>query len=279
MAVIDAHHHFWRTAAQEQPWRQSSHTALERDFEPADLVAELDASGIDATVLMQSVDEPAENTRLREYARDERVAGVVGWLPIRDACAARDQLEALEMPKLRGVRCLIGSDPLEWLGTPPSVGLFRELAVRGLAWDVVPITFEQTRAVLQLARAVPDLRIIIDHLGRPPVESAGWEPWASHQSELAGCDNVAVKVSVGIDALTAWQRWDAAALAPYVEHVVASFGPDRMMLASNWPVIELRAAYGQAWKDLRALIEQAGVRGTGLEAAVGGTAARWYRLN
>jgi L-fuconolactonase len=277
--TIDAHHHFWRTAAQDQPWRTSAHAGLERDFEPDDLRPELLAAGVDATVLMQSVDEPAENERLARYAADPMVAGVVGWVPLADTRTARETLDALTFDKLCGVRCLVARDPLEWLRTPASLELFRSVAERGLAWDVVPITMEQTRAVEQLAQAVPELRIVVDHLGRPPLDSGEWQPWAGHVQRLAACPNVAVKVSVGIDALTAWPGWNAAVLEPYVAAVIDWFGPHRTMVASNWPVVLLRASYEQAWADLAALALARAPDDTARSALLGGTAADWYGLD
>jgi L-fuconolactonase len=276
--IIDSHHHFWRTAAQEQPWRTSDHGALERDFGPDDLELDLAAAGVDSTVLMQSVDEPAENERLAEYARSPRIAGVVGWLPISSGAAALGELDRVEIPKLCGVRCLIATDPLDWLDSPPVLELFRELASRGLAWDVVPITTEQVQAVLRLARTVPELSIVIDHLGRPPVDSAGWEPWASFVTELAGCPNVAMKVSVGIDVLTKWDAWDASALERYVAHVCAAFGPERLMLGSNWPVVLLRTSYAQAWSELSALAARQLPGEQERADLLGATAERWYGL-
>jgi L-fuconolactonase len=276
--VIDAHHHFWRTAEQDQPWRQASHRRLERDFEPGDLAPELDRAGVGSTVLMQSVDESAENQRLAAYAGDRRIAGVVAWLPLRDTAAARAELAALRIPKLVGIRCLVATDPMDWLSSPSSVALFQELADRRLVWDVVPITLEQTRAVLELAKRVPTLRIVVDHLGRPPLENQDWEPWASHIRDLASCPNVALKVSVGIDALTAWSEWDPSALEPYIRFVSETFGPRRLMLASNWPVILLRTTYHQAWTDLSRLVSDLLEDQEDREAVLGGTAERWYRL-
>ncbi|WP_255948256.1 amidohydrolase family protein [Streptomyces odontomachi] len=276
---IDSHQHFWRTAAQEQPWRHASHTALERDFTPDDLVSELDAAGVAASVLVQSVDEPEENVRLAAYGTHPRVAGVVAWLPLPDAAAARKELDRLAVPKLVGVRCLIADDPLAWLVEPDSVALFTEVARRGLVWDVVPITPQQTRQVLRLAETVPELRVVVDHLGRPPIESLGWEPWASHLRQLAGCPNVAVKVSVGIDALTAWSGWQVGALERYVRFVADLFGPRRMMLASNWPVVLLRAEYGRAWADLADLVTAVCPDEDDREAVLGGSACRWYGLH
>jgi L-fuconolactonase len=279
MTVIDAHHHFWKTALQDQPWRSRAHKALERDYEPADLIPELDLAGVDATVVMQSVDEPAENDRLRLYAEQPRVAGVVAWLPIRDKRLAQQELNRIQISNLCGVRCLIADDPLDWLADPGSIELFREIAARGLAWDVVPITSHQARQVTALATSVPELRIIIDHLGRPPLDSNGWEPWASHVKELAGCPNVAMKLSVGIDALTAWNSWDAEILDPYFSYVCEHFGSDRLMLASNWPVVLLKTTYAQAWSDLSNLAHKYFLLPQEHINVSGGSAQRWYQLS
>ncbi|TDD29538.1 hypothetical protein E1218_03835 [Kribbella turkmenica] len=273
MTVIDAHHHFWRVAAQEQPWRDDRHDAIARDYTPDDLAAELAAAGVDQTVLVQSVDEPAENDRLLRYAAEAPYVGaVVGWLPLRDPAAARAEWKRIGAG-CNGVRCLVGRDPLEWLNTPDSVELFTELAAAGVSWDVVPVTAEQTSAVIRLARAVPDLRIVVDHLGRPPLDTGGWEPWASQVAQLAASPRVALKVSLGIDLLTALPAWPEQ-LDRYVGWVSECFGADRLMLASNWPVVLLKASYHQAWHELRSTVERSV---DDLAAVLGGTAAHYYR--
>ncbi|MEV6288554.1 amidohydrolase family protein [Kribbella sp. NPDC051770] len=330
--IVDAHHHFWQLAAQEQPWRDNRHGAIARDYTPEDLSVELTAAGVDRTVLIQSVDEPAENDRLLEYARTPYVGAVVGWLPLSDPKAAREEIarvaasarradeaigsnspatrarpvasagtgggsvisgerseaggggsSPLDLPAelqgfagvFSGVRCLVGRDPMEWLGE--SVGLFRELASAGIAWDVVPVTAEQTKAVLQLADAVPELRIVVDHLGRPPVDSGVWEPWAGQVRELAACPQVGMKVSLGIDLLTELNEWPD--IGRYLAWVVECFGVRRLMVASNWPVVLLRASYGEAWSNLRGALEQVLQDGDELAAVLGGTAADYYRIN
>lgn len=276
--IIDAHHHFWKTAAQEQPWRTHAHSALERDFEPSDLIPELDRAGIDGTVVMQSVDEPAENDRLAIYAKERRVAGIVAWLPIKRPDTALMELDRNGIGKLCGVRCLIADDPLDWLTQPAAIDLFRAIAARDIAWDVVPITIAQTKQVIALARAVPELRIVIDHLGRPPIDSLGWEPWAKHIQELALCPNVAIKLSVGIDALTQWSSWSPEDLHPYVTFVCEKFGSDRLMLASNWPVVLLRTSYANAWRDLTTLAVKQFSTQPERADVLGASAKRWYHL-
>jgi L-fuconolactonase len=272
---VDTHHHFWQTARQEQSWRSPAHTELAADFEPADLAPLLDIAGVDATVLVESVDTAEENDRLAAYAAGfPQVAGVVGWLPLADPAAARAELARADRSRWCGVRCLVAREPLDWLD--PAV--MTDLAATDLAWDVVPVTDAQVEAVVALARRVPQLRIVVDHMARPPLETGELDGWAARLGALAGCPNVALKVSIGIDVLTSWSRWDPAAFAPAVAHAVAAFGADRLMLASNWPVVTLRAGYATALRDLDAAVIAAGVDEAGLAQVRGGTAMRWYRL-
>jgi L-fuconolactonase len=172
----------------------------------------------------------------------------------------------------------VGREPLPWLAEPDVRALLGELAAEGLAWDVVPVTDEQVTAVLAAARAVPDLRIVVDHLARPPLDTGGIDAWAARLAELASCENVALKVSLGIDVLTRWESWRSADLAPYVARAVEVFGPRRLMLASNWPVITIRAGYVDAVRDLDAALVATGLGPDELAEVRGGTATRWYGL-
>ncbi len=280
MLTIDAHHHFWRHGESHQTWRGPEHDALARNFLPGELRPGLTEAGVDRTVLIQSVNTAEENRRLLAYAAAEDiVAGVVAWLPIEEPATAGPMLEQLRSdPAVRGVRSLVGRDSLDWLLSPDVLALMADLADAGLAWDVVPVTAEQVGAVLALAERVPELRIVIDHLARPPVDTGAWQPWAELVARLAAGPGIAMKVSVGIDALTAWSNWAPGDLQRYVGYVVEVFGPERLMLASNWPVIELRCDYVQAWTDLEAAVRSAGCGPSELADVRGGTATRWYGL-
>ncbi len=278
--VVDAHHHFWRYGEHHQSWRDHRHGAIARDFLPGELAGDFAAAGVDAGVLIQSVDSEAENARLLDFAAyAPYVAAVVGWLPLQDPAAARRILAAFGgRPIVRGVRTLIGRDSSDWLSAPPTRELLRAVADRDLSWDVVPVTPEQVRQVTAVARAVPELRVVVDHLARPPVESGAWQPWADGIASLAALPNVAIKVSLGIDVLTDWPDWSPTSLLPYLRRVVSCFGSDRLLLASNWPVVVLRRSYQQAWNDLSAALAEVGLGEIELAAARGGNALRWYRF-
>ncbi|MGH3487381.1 MAG: amidohydrolase family protein [Actinopolymorphaceae bacterium] len=276
---IDAHHHFWRTPEHHQHWRDTGLPALARDFEPADLATELKRTGAAGTILVESLDVPAENRYLLEYAaRTPTVVGVVGWLPLQDPAAALATLDELTThPVVRGIRYLVGRDPADWLVEPRTIDVLRELARRDLAWDLVPVTPGHVDHVCRIAEAVPDLRIVADHLARPPLDTGGWEPWASGITRLASHPSIALKLSVGIDVLTRWPGWEAGRLARYVQWALECFGPRRLMLASNWPVITLRRTYAETMADLLGALGD-GVAPDDLDEVRAGTARRWYRL-
>lgn len=282
--VIDAHHHLWpSTAVRDQAWQPAGVATLRQSFEPADLREELEQAGVEGTVLMQSVDSEAENDRLLAYARSAGfVRGVVAWAPLDRPARAQEVVDDLltraePRAPLVGVRALHGADPMEWVRRPDVLAAFRHLRDLDLAWDVVPTTEAQRDAVVSVARAVPGLRVVVDHLAAPPLEEDGRDAWRAELHRLAAEPGVAVKLSVGVAVLTRMAEWAPAQVAGWVEDALVAFGPERSMVASNWPVVLLQRSYRHAWRDVVAAVEAVlGEPDTRL--AIGGTASRWYRL-
>ena len=116
-------------------------------------------------------------------------------------------------------------------------------------------------------------------LGRPPIDTGDWQPWRDRIDALAACPNVAMKVSVGLDVLTAWPAWDADDIRPAVAHVAGALGPERLMLSSNWPVVTLRADHETAWSDMAALLDELLPDAADRARVRGGTAVAAYRLD
>lgn len=278
--VIDSHQHYWRIEDGDQEWRRTDQPDLARDYLPSHLMPELDSCGVGATVLVQSVNSDQENERILRIGADRRnrVGGVVAWMPLaRDPDASRlDQLFAHE--SVRGVRDLCGRANLSPLLDPARLRLLRKLAGQRLAWDVVPVGHAQRRVTEEIARAVPDLRIVVDHLGRPPLPERGWEPWASDMRRLAVLPQVRCKLSVGIDVLQAWESWSRPGLGPYLRWIVEAFGPDRVMWASNWPVSSCATTYEQSLATVRDELDAYGLSRAEMGMVLGGTARQCYRL-
>ena len=276
--MIDSHHHFWWTGRHSYGWPPAVGDRLARDFTPDDLRAELKRCGVDGTVLIQVLpqeDETRESLDLCEKV--DFVRGVVGWIPLSDPDAASRALERLGAgEKLVGVRHLISreSDPC-WLLQETVIESLRLLAAAGIVFDAIPVNAAQFESVLDAGQRLPELKMVINHLGRPPIPEEGWEPWASQIARAAQNRNMAVKLSIGIDILTRW-HWSSEQIRRYSDHVLELFGPERVMAASNWPVILLGASYAQAWNGIASLVT--GLSADAQRAVLGQTAQRIYRL-
>ncbi|GIG92180.1 amidohydrolase family protein [Plantactinospora endophytica] len=280
--IVDAHHHLWRIE-DGYGWLDAPELApIRRSFQPGDLVAELTLAGIDRTVLVEGGRcDTAEAEILLGYAADcPAIAGVVAWADPADPELAETITGYRRLP---GGELLVGIRPQVQAETDPGYldrpevrrGL-RTIAEAGLAFDVV-CRADQLSAVARVAREVPELRFVLDHLGKPAIRdgAAGLAAWSGPVAELAAAPNVTAKLS-GLVTEADWARWLPADLRPFVAEAVRLFGPARLMFGSDWPVCRLAAGYGAV---LAALIEVLPPLSTAERSAVfGETAVRTYRL-
>jgi L-fuconolactonase len=174
-----------------------------------------------------------------------------------------------------GVRHLINVEPdPDWVVRKPVLESLALLAERGLCFDLVAILPRHLEHVPAIAAAAPRLRLVIDHLAKPPIATREWEPWASLIARAAEAPNVFAKVS-GLDT-AAQPGWTADDLSPYVDHALAAFGADRLLWGSDWPVSILGGGYARVWQEMNRLF----ARFSSLERdqLLGMTATRVYRL-
>jgi L-fuconolactonase len=276
--MIDAHHHFWWTGRHSYTWPEQVGDRLARDFTPDDLRPELSRCGIKGTVLVQVLHQLGETEECLDLCKEVNfVRGVVGWVPLVDPDATSRALERLRSRgKLVGVRHLISHEPdPRWLLQDGVIESLKLLAAAGLAFDAIPVTAAQFESVLDVAARLPDLKIVINHLGRPPLPERGWEPWATQVARAAEHRNMSMKLSIGLDIIMRW-RWSTDEIHRYSDHVLDLFSSNCVMAASNWPVILLGANYEQTWKGITDLVAALSVDQR--HAIMGGTAERVYGL-
>ncbi|WP_089157758.1 amidohydrolase family protein [Micromonospora sp. NBS 11-29] len=279
--IVDAHHHLWRPE-RGYTWLDAPElAAIRRPFTPADLTAELTASGVDGSVLVEGGrchrDEAAE---FLGYAADTpSILGVVAWLDV-----AADDVTAT-VARYRGVRggeLLVGvraqvqaeADP-DYLDRPEVRRGLAEVADAGLVFDLV-VRADQLPAAARAARAVPQLRLVLDHLGKPRIDrgEAGLRGWRDAIAALAANPNVVGKLS-GL-VTEARPDWSPADLAPFVEVAVQEFGAVRLMFGSDWPVCLLRSDYPGVRRALADALPP--LPAPQLREIYAGTAVRTYRL-
>jgi L-fuconolactonase len=281
MPIIDAHQHFWNLKRVSYPWLTAAGGPICRNFEPPDLIPQLAAAGVEATVVVQAMDSADDTAYLLEQAgKHPFIAAVVGWVPLDrpdDAAAALDRYLSREYGGARfaGVRHLIHeeADP-DWLLRDRVIDGLRVLAERDISFDVVA-QVRHLRHVPVLAERVPGLRMVIDHLGKPEIAAGHWEPWASLLRAAAECPGVHAKIS-GLGTEANPDTWTAPDLQPYVDHAIEIFGPDRLMFGSDWPVSVLAGGYSKVWAETARVL--AGLSADDRAAIYGGTAVRFYGL-
>lgn len=251
---------------------------MTHDYTPDDLLPEMRKVGVDGTVLVQVANEVPETEEFLDLARKHRfIRGVVGWVPLMDPAATEHELDRLAVDGLLvGIRHLISFEPdPEWILQPNVVTSLRILAKRNIVFDAVPADFKQMEPVFSVAELVPDLRIAMNHLARPPIIDQGWEPWATMLKKAASYPNMLLKFSPGMEIVSRW-RWQTPLVKRYADHIFESFGADRVMAASNWPVSLLSASYTEIWSGIVELVS--GLSASERAKILGGTAERIYRL-
>jgi L-fuconolactonase len=278
---IDAHHHLWDLTVRDQPWMTGDELApIRRSFAIGEFLDEAAANGIDASVVVQAVAETAETEELLDVAAaSPRVAGVVGWADLASSDVG-DQLDRLQASAsgtwLVGIRSLVQYEPdPAWLARSTVLAGLREVARRGLVNELL-VSAHQLPAVLAAIRQVDDSQFVLDHLAKPAIAAAHWDPWATQLAAVAQCDNVITKMS-GLVTEADWSHWTKADVRPYVDYALSVFGPGRIMFGSDWPVCTLAASYSQIVELTDHLL--GGLSTSERDAIFGENAVVTYRLD
>jgi L-fuconolactonase len=276
-ATIDAHHHFWRFDAAEYPWIDDEMGVLRQDYLPAALEATLRDTDVAGVLSVQARGSIAETDFLLEHARTmPLVRGVVGWAPLEDRRVGDILDRFIVDPRFKGVREVTQGQPDEAFFTNENFNRgLREVTRRRLTYDLL-VYEDQLEAATRFVDRHPDQRFVLDHIGKPVIRRGGpAKRWSALIERLAERPHVACKFS-GVVTEVRDPTWDPDLIRPYFEVVWNSFGADRVMFGSDWPVCLLRATYRE-WLDAVHLIVEP------LPPAVQAAffrqnAITWYRL-
>jgi L-fuconolactonase len=273
---IDAHQHFWRYNADEFGWIDDSMSSLRRDFGPDDLKPELERAGFQGSIAVQARQSLEETRWLLELAEDSPlILGVVGWV---DLCSpdVRLQLQTFAgNPKLVGIRHVVQSEPDErFLLLPEFLRGISVLEEFDLTYDIL-IYPQHLPVAVEFVRHSPRQRFVLDHLAKPLIKSASIHPWEAGIRELAKFPNVFSKLS-GMVTEADWQNWTPEDLKPYLDIALDRFGPERLMIGSDWPVCTVAASYKQTMSVVLDYLYKYPVNVQ--DAVLGGNAQRFWKL-
>jgi L-fuconolactonase len=272
--VLDAHVHLWDTERLRYPWLDE--VPLPRRVEAADLAAAADPVAEFVLVQADCVAEQAlaEIVWLSKQARLlGGVRGIVGYAPLHDPVAAAEHLgELRRFPLVVGVRRLIQDEPPGFCGRPGLRAGVALLAAEDLVFDLC-VREPQLAEVVDLVRATPEVRFVLDHLGKPRVGAEATR-WRHSLRALAALPNVVAKLS-GLMTEVVPGSGAAGDVRPYLEYTLEVFGPQRCLFGSDWPVLTSAGSYSE-WRDT-VQDALAGLPEAEIEAVLHGNARAIYR--
>lgn len=243
MIKIDAHQHFWHYSPETHPWITDQLSILKKDYLPADLEPLLAANGFAGCVVVQASQTEAETEILLRLAeKNEFIKGVVGWVDLQDFNVKHHLKKWANHPKLCGFRHIVHDEPDEqFLLRPEFLRGVKALKAFNLTYDI--LIFERhLPATLQFVSYLPDLKLVVDHIAKPKIATREISPWKENIQSLAKYPNVYCKIS-GMVTEANLQNWKEEDFRPYLDIVTEAFGPDRLMIGSDWPVCLLGGSY------------------------------------
>ncbi len=274
--MIDAHLHLWDLRRSAYSWITPELGPLHTTITAERAAGELAAVGVERAVLVQAEDSVVDTELMLEVAAEhDWVAGVVGWVQLDDPAVAAAQLDRFTAdPAFRGVRHLVHDDPRDdFLALPAVRNSLGLLAERGLPYDVPDAWPRHLTATAELAGALPELTLVLDHLGKPPHGKPDLPDWRQAFAAVAARPNTVAKVS-GLQVRG--EPFTAEAIRPSWEAALELFGPDRLLWGSDWPMTLLTAGYGGTWEVLSLLLGELTDEEQG--KILTGTAQRVYGL-
>lgn len=253
---IDAHQHFWKYSAAQYGWISDEMEGLKRDFLPADLKPLLVGEGFEGSIAVQARQDLDETRWLLQLAGEsDFIKGVVGWV---DLCSADVETELARLagePRFVGVRHVLQGEPDdEFMLRADFRRGIAQLAEHRLTYDLL-LYPRHLPVAAKLVREFPEQPFVLDHIAKPLIADGLTEPWDRDIRELARLKNVWCKVS-GMVTEARWNDWRAEDFRPYLDVVFEAFGPERVMIGSDWPVCTLSGGYAATMAIVRDYIRR-----------------------
>lgn len=273
---LDSHQHFWKFNPAEYGWMQPD-WPIRRDFLPSDLQPLLNQHRLDGSIAVQARQTIEESRWLLSLAdQSPLIKGVVGWVDLRSDHVTEQLAELAPHPRFVGVRHVVQDEPDDrFMLRPDFIRGISRLKQFDLTYDLLVFP-QQLPAAIELVRRFPEQPFVLDHIAKPRIRDGTLSPWREHIRELAQAPNVCCKVS-GLVTEADWVNWKAEDFRPYLDIIFESFGEDRLMFGSDWPVCLLAGSYERVFKLLEQYVQQ--LRAEGRAKLFGDNAARFYGIS
>lgn len=272
---IDSHQHFWKYDAVKNAWIDESMEVIRKDFLPKNLKPILAKSAIDGCIAVQADQSEEETTFLLQCAAENPfILGTVGWV---DLCSENieEQLKYFSKnKKFSGVRHIVQEEPNDFLLREDFQNGISKLKQFNLTYDILVFP-TQLFAAIELVQKFPEQLFVVDHLAKPYIKEGKIDQWKIDMETLAKYPNVYCKVS-GMVTEADLKNWKAADFTKYLEVIFSTFGAERIMYGSDWPVCLLAAAYEVQLRIVTNYISRFSKEEQDL--VMGGNAMKFYSL-
>ncbi|TFC98325.1 amidohydrolase [Cryobacterium breve] len=276
-STVDAHHHLWDPAVRTYAWMDESVAPIVRRFDARDLAAASARTPVTKSVVVQATPDIEETHDLLDISSwQNMVAGVVGWIDLTQNDAADTLVGLKARPgQLVGIRHQVQdeSDPA-WLLRDDVLRGLKAVQDAGLVFELL-MGRREAAAAIRLAELLPDLPLILDHAGKPSIHSGEGDSWRDWITRLASHEQVTCKLS-GLVTQASWATWRSQPVESYALAVLDTFGAERALFGSDWPVCLLAASYDEVFELAARAASTLSM--TERSALFGGTAARVYGL-
>ena len=273
---IDSHQHFWKFDPIRDNWIDDSMAIIRKDFLPEDLKPILKSNSIDGCIAVQADQSEEETLFLLNLAdKNSFIKGVVGWVDLTSDKVESRLTYFSEFQKLCGFRHIVQAEPTGFLLNKNFQNGIKALENHNLTYDIL-VYHNQLSEVIEFVQQFPNQKFVLDHIGKPSIKTGEIDTWKAQIKKLATFPNVCCKVS-GLVTETTLNNWSYSDFVPYLEVVFNSFGVDRVLFGSDWPVCLLSGNY----EKVLAIIERyiAAFSLTEKELIMGKNALNFYNIN
>jgi L-fuconolactonase len=241
---IDAHQHFWKYDPVKDSWIDENMKALRRDFLPKDLAPILEKNGVNGCIAVQADQSEHETEFLLSLTKNNSfIKGVVGWVDLRADNIEERLTHYSSNNLLKGIRHIVQAESDDFMLSKKFQYGISLLTQFGLTYDILVLP-PQLPATIQFVNKFPSQKFVIDHMAKPNIKKGEMVAWKNNMEELAKSPNIYCKIS-GLVTEADWKNWKKEDFSPYLDLIFKSFGTNRIMFGSDWPVCKLAAEYPQ----------------------------------
>jgi L-fuconolactonase len=243
MKIIDSHQHFWKYNSKDFDWITDDMSVIRKDFFPEELQFIFQKNNVEGCVAVQVNQTEQENEFFLRFADQfDFIKGIVGWVDLMVSTVDERLAYWHQYKKLKGFRHILQGEKDRALMLKPAfekgIALLNKF---DFTYDIL-IFPDQLQYALELVQLFPGQKFVIDHLAKPYIRSGEIDQWKKDIELFKQHKNVYCKIS-GMVTEADWKNFTADTFKPYLDIVTSTFGTNRIMFGSDWPVCLVAASY------------------------------------